>query len=150
MNTTIRSITTAALATLLLAGCDVAGLDEDWGRRPAQVLVGIDGPAISAPDTVRTGVPFDVQITTGGAGCLRRGETQAHVDQQLRKAELFPFDYELSGARLCTADLKRFEHEVRVAFDTPGTATIAVHSAGADGVPTFAPVIHARIVQVVP
>lgn len=148
--TTIRTISAAALAALVLSGCDILGADEEWVQRESQVQIGIEGPLIYAPDTVRAGVEFRMEVVTVGSnGCVRRGGTPVVVNQEGRKADLFPFDYVLRDAESCTEEFKRFEHDARITFNTPGTATLNVYSAAADGVQTFAPIIHTRTVQVV-
>ncbi|MBB4639062.1 hypothetical protein [Longimicrobium terrae] len=150
MKTTIRLMTAGALASILLAGCDALGLDEDWERRQSQAVIGIEGAEIYTPQTVRAGAAFPVQIYTVGRGCMRRGGTEVQVNQQAREADLNPYDYQRRDTQGCTEDFRRFEHRVQLTFDQPGTATINVHLATPDGIQTIAPFVVTRAVQVVP
>lgn len=136
------------LAVALLDGCGLTGSDHEWQLMPATVLVDPDGAEIQAPETVRAGVPFNVQITTTGNGCKRKGTTEAATNQQTRRARVTALDYTDVAADVCTEQLKLFEHSVALTFDTPGTAVIEVPSHTDN--PTFAPVVHTRTVQVVP
>jgi hypothetical protein len=80
---------------------------------------------IRAPNTVQAGQSFTVTVTTyGSSTCLKSDG----ADVQVRDftAEVTPWDLDLWGATVCTADLASHPREVELAFDRPGQATIRV------------------------
>lgn len=115
------SVHVGALAiAVLVAGCErTAGPDE---RRKTGTIRFFEDPVLTrVPDTVAAGRSFSVSIRTYGGGCVRKGDTE--VAQEERSATVTPFDVH-SGANVCTAELKLFEHTATVTFRSPGSATV--------------------------
>lgn len=112
----------AALFCLALTACGLLEADEEL--RPAVILVPGQPVLLQAPDTVYSGVPFPVSVSTFGGGCTRKGKTT--VQFQGRTATLVPMDRHLITSDACATYLAEFTHEVEVVFEGEGPAIVAV------------------------
>jgi hypothetical protein len=118
----------------------VIGLIDPFGERPATV----DLPS----DAVR-GQPFELRVYTfGSSSCTTPDDAELEVEGLL--ARITPYDRVPSDAGvLCTRDMARFAHPVKLRFETEGVATLRVvgwifRSSGRvlDSVDLFIPVRH--------
>ena len=117
----------AALSVIpfaLLMGCgDMTG--------PEEVLeVGVVGffnesdPFIVVPDTVDSGVPFDLVTRTYGNGCVRLGPTE--IVQGASAAVVIPYDHRRISGTPCQDSLNSFDHEAVLVFSAQGSATVTI------------------------
>ncbi len=95
---------------------------------PPDAATVLTAPAvIDAPDTVRAGEPFRVNITTiGENGCWRANGHELQVAGN--RADVVPWDAH-SGADACAEVLAYLAHALEVTFPEPGTGAIRVTGA---------------------
>ena len=130
----------ATAATICLAG--TAACSSSTGPGLAD-NVGVIGPAldraaevVTAPASVRAGNDFTVTVSTFGNGCVTAaGASVTYRGAQQNVAVIVPFDnYGAPAELVCTDILNRPGRDVRLRFNTPGTATIRVEGRrGEDG-----------------
>lgn len=87
-----------------------------------------DPVVIELPQRVVRGVGFTVTVWSYGGGCISRGDTQ--VELGTMQARILPSDHDVSltfmGPRVCTLELRLFEHSATVRFDQAGVASVAI------------------------
>jgi len=122
---TIMSIRFLSLfvGVFLFVACDGILGPEDKSRVGTISFFG-DPVVIEVPDTVQTGVSFEVSVRTYGNGCYSMGGTTVQLHS--RSADVTPFDL-YSGAGICDDILKTFTHKAALSFDEPGMAQIRFH-----------------------
>jgi len=121
---------TLLAATLVFTGC--ANLAESDGARRAGIIESryLQTPALTAPDSVTAGTPFEVTVTTFGFnGCWTEDRTD--VTTLASQAVIRPYDRVRDGA--CTQMTVLLPRSVQLRFDQPGTATIVVQGLRDDG-----------------
>lgn len=107
----------------LLAACPAITGPDDVERRLGIIhFTDHDSVVFDVPDTVQRATPFDVSIRTYGGGCIRQGDTE--VSRSGNVAEIRPFDFHALGNRVCTAELRHYNHRVTLEFGTTGSATV--------------------------
>ena len=117
----MRSIS-IALSTLLL-GCSSPLTEPDDGR----VLGAIAGYNTDDPriEIMTTPGSATVKVTTYGAGCHSKGETE--VQLRGREAMITPYDYVVTPPGMgCTRQLLSFVHEATIKLGVSGPARILV------------------------
>jgi hypothetical protein len=93
----------------------------EWAQSNAQTLADPAISAITAPDTVTAGQPFQVTVTTVGPNsCWRVAATELALQPSL--ATITPFDRVIDG--ICAQALVSLQHTVQVRFDVRGQATL--------------------------
>ena len=114
-------------ALLVLAGCDaLSGADFETVRQLGTPAA--DGEAITAPDTVRAGEPFEVTVTTQGGGCHERADG-VEVREHREGVELRPYDLvsvPVGEGAGCTYILKHLPRTTVVTLDEPGLQRLRV------------------------
>ncbi len=105
-----------------LSGVISAGL----GLQPGILQFYDDPVLIDVPQSAAVGKPVMIAVKTYGGGCITRGETR--LTQSGLSVEIAPFDKvtEPGPQEACTDDLRIFEHDVVVMFDTPGSAKVVI------------------------
>lgn len=105
------------------------GGGEDGDGPPERVFGTIDyyGRPISVtvPETVEVGETFSVTVVTYGNGCIDAGETDVRLEPQ--RAEIRPYDYNVTPGRPCDDTLNRYEHAATVIFTKEGEAEVVVY-----------------------
>jgi hypothetical protein len=91
--------------------------------RPAEL--GAVRPPLAAPDTVDTGVPFDVTVTTIGLNTCWR-EAGARVESELRRVTITPYDRIDAPGSNCGDRVVFLPRTVSVIFTQRGLATLRV------------------------
>jgi hypothetical protein len=127
-----------ALSALLMgtAACDMPATFEpgpearrhvgivEWSRSDVQTFADPALGALTAPDTVTAGQPFQVTVTTVGPNsCWRVAQTELAMQPSL--ATITPFDRVIDG--ICAQALVSLPHTVQVRFDVPGEATLRAY-----------------------
>ena len=118
-----------AFLILLLPLWSACGLTEIfWPRgeaEPAVIISDRDTAQIIIPDTVRRGVPFDIQIVSFGGGCVRKlaGTKTAWSGNEF---VVRPYNWRTTGDDVCTADLRYLTHTVRLTRDVAGEFVLKV------------------------
>lgn len=111
------------VAGVVTTGCSgVLGLDAE--KRPGIIAFYDDPVVVDVPDTVEVGAPFEVSVRTYGGGCIRKDGTE--VEEDGLRIQIRPYDIH-SGASICTAELRLFDHRVTVSFGRAGVGEIQVH-----------------------
>ena len=109
--------------TFSLTGCEhSAQPDTEIVRMGALFEV-----AISIPDTVTTGVPFEAVVTTVGNGCLL-GADREDVDASSDRVEITPFDrwVALQPDLDCTDEQVTIQHLEQLVIAEPGEHRVVV------------------------
>lgn len=134
-------------ALLFLAGCHTPssepntppGDDISSGNGPPERVFGTvayyDEPVkITVPESAVAGKPFAVTVTTYGNGCIEKGETDVRTEPL--RAEIRPYDYNVTPGRECPEILRTFEHEATLSFARAGEAEIVFYgqAVSTDGV----------------
>lgn len=117
------------VASLLSAGaCSSVGPGEGRTvRGPALLVLNGDVTEVQVPTTAQVDVPFMVEATSFGGGCIARGETDASVTGLT--AEVRPYRYEtieLPPGAVCSSELRIDHNTVRVQFATPGEGRVRI------------------------
>jgi hypothetical protein len=89
-----------------------------------------DTLAFHVPDTVMSGVPFDVSFSTFGGGCVRAPARTA-ITRSPGTVVMQPYDRHIGG-HACPRDRMKLAHSARLRFDTPGVEVIRVAADGRD------------------
>lgn len=89
---------------------------------PGDIKFGLDGPLLEIPATGAAGVPFLVQISTYGNGCVEHEATDVEVISS-DLAVVTPLD-RVRTSGVCTMEIKFIGHRADVRFDTPGNKTV--------------------------
>lgn len=119
-------ISALVVALLALSGRCTPTEPDRPERRPGTLEFYGDSARIQVPDSVTTGTPFEVRVTTYGGGCMRKGEVEVFV--RGGTVDIRPYDYEpVPGTRACPDILVLYNHTALVTLADPGEATIQVH-----------------------
>jgi hypothetical protein len=121
-NLHIRFAASGVVVVLLCACNGFLGWSGE-GQRLGIISFYNDPIVIEVPDTVASGLMFQVRVRTYGGGCITQGHTDVRVDGL--RVTVTPYDIH-SGGNVCTTELRLFQHEAAVRFDRVGTATVAV------------------------
>ena len=111
------------LAAIALGGC--AGATAPAAPRVVGVIA-VNGPPrpLAVPDTVRVGVPFEVEVVTYGSGsCTRPDGATVRVTGSV--AEVTPYDRH-TVQYACTDDLRAYPRQVALRFEAAGAAVVRV------------------------
>jgi hypothetical protein len=134
--TAVRS--SARIALLAATGVVTVSTALIWSRMTptdprdvrSVIVAEHDTLAFHVPDTVMTGVPFDVSFSTFGGGCVRAPARTA-ITRSPGTIIIQPYDRHIGG-HACPRDRMRLGHSARVRFDTPGVNVIRVAADGRD------------------
>ena len=118
----------AAVGITALVACAVSDAGPRTRDVPSYIILGSDTSMITAPDTVQSGVTFEVRFDTYGGGCTTEGSTFVLGSES--DIVLLPMDSETS-ADVCSGELRVFQHVVQVKTTATGRATVWVK--GIDG-----------------
>lgn len=131
------------LILLLLVACAVpAGYDApappnggsgggtDNGDGPPERVFGTieyyeEPISVTVPETVTVGETFSVTVMTYGGGCIEQGETDVRLEA--RRAEIRPYDYNVTPRLPCDTSLHTFEHTATVIFTEVGEAEVVFY-----------------------
>ena len=115
-----------AISVSANAGCDAA---TEPGNEVIRLGELHPSSAVSMPDTVQVGEPFDVVIVTWGNGCLL-GPARADVTQSGTRVEIAPFDRWVvtRGNLVCTDEEVTAEHVVELTFQQTGQHRVVVRA----------------------
>jgi hypothetical protein len=86
-------------------------------------------PGLLAPTIVQANRDFNIEFTTFGGGCDRKGDEDVIVSERAATVKVYDFTVRGSGAT-CTSDIKFLPHTVTLRFTKPGEATIKVEGMG--------------------
>ena len=103
--------------------CD-GSLDIREERRIGVIAFQGDPVVVAVPDSVQAGESFAVSVRTYGGGCHREDGTE--VEAMGRSADITPYDI-YTRARICTSELRMFDHTATVILHEPGIAQITFH-----------------------
>ncbi|HEU4562711.1 MAG TPA: hypothetical protein VFS20_33080 [Longimicrobium sp.] len=121
----MKKLSFGLLAMLAACQSDPTGAGETT-RRLGTVEFHADPVRIVAPATVQAGVPFTVQVTTYGGGCVTQGDTEAAVTGSEAQVTVYDMVYEPRPNEGCTMELRMFEHTATLQFAQAGPATLRV------------------------
>jgi hypothetical protein len=120
---------TASLLLLVLAAQSELGADSQRAKEarvPGVIDFGQEGKAgvLSAPTTAQVGKNFELNVTTFGGGCDRRGETSVVFLKTGAAVMVYDITAATDPQVICPAVVKRIPHSVKLRFEKPGEALI--------------------------
>ncbi|HEV2149535.1 MAG TPA: hypothetical protein VGR37_19195 [Longimicrobiaceae bacterium] len=136
----LRTASAAILLPLALAACDLPLRPEGrhavgiiaWEARPSLASSAGTRPAdpprtaLTAPDTVRAGVPFTARVTTVGP-TVCWSPAGARVEARPAEAVVTPIDHTLENRDTACGDATvELPRDVELAFGRPGEAVLRV------------------------
>ena len=127
------TVAVGGLALSLLSCRASTELDPVLERRPGVISLG-SAPSVTVSTEDAVGVAILLSVITWGGGCVRQGDTEAHVVGLT--ADVTPYDsvYVYLPPRMaCTSDLRAYTHQTRISFATPGVATVRVNGRAEPG-----------------
>ena len=117
----MRWIAGVALSIPLVSCSLITGSDSDRVRKLGVIATSGDNGSPRIRLQVE-GRRVTVTAATYGDGCYTAGDTELAV--RGLEAEITPYDH--AAGRVCTRELRIFEHRVTVAFESPGTARVRI------------------------
>ena len=119
--------------SLLLAATACSGTDQTVGvTEDYELNRGVmdpylfywNEPTIIVPEEALVSQSVSISVTTFGDGCRREGPTQIVTNEWVTTVE--PYDSVCVSCRVCTRELRMFEHLTVVQYAAPGEATIRI------------------------
>lgn len=113
-----------AIALLIVSACADDPYVVDVGVTD---IGGGHGAVLDVPGLAVVGEAFSVRVTTYGGGCISMDRTE--VTTTRTGASIRPLDkrYIPRENEACTADLRLYEHEASLRFETTGDKAVDIH-----------------------